>query len=227
MPPGRPRTAPPGETVEGGGRPTAGRDGDAGAVRRSDDTNGEMTQSASRDAGFLTVANLLSLSRIPLGLSLLALNDPRWMAAVVAVGALTDLLDGLIARLAGSVSEIGVLLDPFCDKLFVVLGLVSFLPGAGLDWAGFLILILRDVFTAGSYLLGRLVGRTVPFRSRTGGKVTTALQVGTLFALIFRPDLVPAFVLLVGAASVYAVVDYGMAGIRARQSRAGAAGLSR
>ena len=177
-----------------------------------------MTESSRHDPGFLTVSNLLSLSRIPLGLSLLALGDPFWMAAVVAAGALTDLLDGLIARLTGTVSHIGVLLDPFCDKLFVLLGLVSFLPGGGLDWAGFLILILRDVFTAGSYLLSMLVGRTVPFRSRLGGKATTALQVGTLFALIFRPELVPLFVLAVGTASVYAVVDYGMAGIRARQA---------
>lgn len=183
-----------------------------------------MTESTDRDPGFLTISNLLSLSRIPLGLSLLALTDPRWMAAVVAAGALTDLLDGLIARLTDTVSEIGVLLDPFCDKLFVLLGLVSFLPGGGLDWAGFLILILRDVFTAGSYLLGMLVGRRIPFRSRLGGKITTALQVGTLFALIFRPALVSGFVLLVGAASVYAVADYGMAGIRARQSGGTGAG---
>lgn len=186
-----------------------------------------MTERSSPEPGFLTVSNLLSLSRVPLGLSLLALQDPVWMAAVVAAGALTDLMDGLIARLTGTVSEIGVLLDPFCDKLFVLLGLVSFLPGGELDWAGFLILILRDIFTAGSYLLAALVGRTVPFRSRLGGKITTALQVGTLFALIFRPELVTALVLLVGAASVYAVADYGVAGIRARQSGGGAAaGLS-
>lgn len=212
--------------MEGDGAPAAAERGDAGAGTGNVDTNGEMTERSSRDAGFLTVSNLLSLSRIPLGISLLALTDPRWMAGVVAVGALTDLLDGLIARLTGTMSEIGVLLDPFCDKLFVLLGLMSFLPGGDLDWAGFLILVLRDVFTAGTYLLGRLMGRRVPFRSRLGGKATTALQVATLFALIFRPEFVPACVLLVGAASVYAVVDYGMAGIRAWQSGAGVPGLT-
>lgn len=179
-----------------------------------------MTGSESRDPGFLTVSNLLSLSRIPLGLSLLALSDQRWLAAVVAVGALTDFLDGLIARLSGTTSEIGELLDPFCDKLFVLLGLLSFLPGGPLDWAGFLILIIRDVFTAGSFLLSLLVGRSLAFRSRMGGKVTTGLQVGTFFALIFWPRGVPLFVLLVGVASVYAVIDYGMHGIRRRQREA-------
>jgi phosphatidylglycerophosphate synthase len=181
-----------------------------------------MPKRHTRDPGFLTLSNLLSLSRIPLGLSLLAVTDQRALALIVAVGALTDLLDGLIARLTHTVSEIGVLLDPFCDKFFVLAGLVSFLPGGGLDWAGFLILILRDVFTAGSYLLARLVGRVLPFRSRTGGKVTTALQVATFFALIFSPRLVPLLVFLVGAVSVYAIIDYGLVGLRARQR--GAAG---
>lgn len=181
-----------------------------------------MAIQSQDDPGFLTVSNLLSLSRIPLGIAFLAVTSEPWLAAIVAAGALTDLLDGLIARLSRTVSHVGVLLDPLCDKIFILLGLVSFLPSGHLDWAGFLLLIVRDVFTAGSYLLGRLVGRVVPFRSRTGGKVTTALQVLTLFALIFQPRLVPLSVLLVGIASVYAVIDYGTAGIRVRQERAAA-----
>jgi len=157
---------------------------------------------------------MLSLSRIPLGVSLLVVSNTRWLAGIVALAALTDLLDGLIARLSGTVSEIGILLDPFCDKLFVLLGLVSFLPGPHMDWAAFLILILRDIFTAGTYLLGRLVGRGVPFRSRFGGKLTTALQLATLFVLLFWPAYVAPLVLLTGLASVYAILDYGMAGLR-------------
>lgn len=176
--------------------------------------------SEPRDPGFLTLSNLLSLSRIPLGLSLLALSQERWIATVVAVAAATDFLDGVIARISGTTSEIGELLDPFCDKLFVLLGLVSFLPGGHLGWPGFLILILRDVFTGGSFLLSLLVGRSLAFRSRMGGKVTTGLQIATFFALIFWPRIVPLCVLLVGASSVYAVIDYGMQGIRRRQREA-------
>lgn len=174
-----------------------------------------MTSAGSRrDPGFLTVANLLSLTRIPLGLSLLALEDRGLLLAVVALGAATDFADGLLARWSDTESEIGTLLDPFCDKFFVLVGLISFLPGGHLDWAGFLVLILRDLFTAGSWLLARIVGRRIPYRSRLGGKVTTALQVGTFFALIVAPRVVPLFVIAVGAASVVAILDYGMVGIR-------------
>lgn len=176
----------------------------------------------THDPGFLTLSNLLSLSRIPLGLAFVAVTDAQLQAAIVAVAAATDLLDGFIARVSGTVSQIGLLLDPLCDKLFVVVGLSAFLAGSRLDWAGYLILILRDVFTAGSYLLGRLVGRVIPFRPRWGGKAATALQLLTLLALVFWPPYVPLLVILVGIVSVYAIIDYGTSALRREWRRAAA-----
>lgn len=184
----------------------------------------ESSERTHDDPGILTVANLLSLSRIPLGLCFLFVSDEMALAIIAGVGATTDLLDGFIARASHTVSEIGVLLDPFCDKFFVLMGLVSFLPSDHLGWAGFVILILRDIFTAGVFLLGRLTGRlagrSAPFRSRFGGKLATVLQIGTLFALIFAPAYVPALILAVGAVSVFAIGDYGFAGLRNLQEAA-------
>lgn len=197
------------------GRPGEVGRQEAGGAPASDGAHGRPTQ--DHDPGFLTVSNLLSLSRIPLGVSFLTLQDPRWMALVVFLGGVTDLLDGLIARLSRTVSQVGLLLDPFCDKLFVLLCLVSFLPTAHLLWADFLILILRDVFTGGSYMVGRLVGRVIPFRPRLGGKVVTFLQLLTLLALIFWPEYVPLLILLVGVASVYSIIDYGTSAVREEQ----------
>lgn len=197
------------------GRPwEVGRQEADGAPAR-DGAHGRPAQ--DHDPGFLTVSNLLSLSRIPLGVSFLTLQDPLWMALVVFLGGVTDLLDGLIARLSRTVSQVGLLLDPFCDKLFVLLCLISFLPTAHLLWADFLILILRDVFTGGSYMVGRLVGRVIPFRPRLAGKVVTFLQLLTLLALIFWPEYVPLLILLVGVASVYSIIDYGTSALREEQ----------
>lgn len=165
-------------------------------------------------AGFLTVGNFLSLLRIPLGFLFLVVHDPGWVATIIVVGAATDLLDGLVARLTRTESEIGALLDPFCDRIFVFLALVSFLPSGRIDWAAFLILILRDIFTGGVFLVGRLAGKEMPFHSRIGGKVTTALQVAALLTLIFQPDYVKVPVYLAGVAAVFAIIDYGTAGIR-------------
>ena len=174
---------------------------------------------ADDDPGFLTPSNLLSLTRIPLAFVFLVTDDPRLLAGVVAVGAFTDLADGIIARLSGTESQIGVLLDPFCDKFFVLMGLVSFLPGSGLGWSGFAVLILRDIFTAGSYATGLIAGKVVPFTSRLGGKLTTLLQVFTLFALIFAREWVPLLVIAVAAASLYAIIDYGNQAIRGLQRK--------
>lgn len=165
-------------------------------------------------SGFLTVGNFLSLLRIPLGLMFLVIHDPFWVAGIVVVGAATDLLDGLVARWTHTESEIGALLDPFCDRIFVFLALVSFLPTGRIGWAGFLILILRDIFTGGVFLVGRLAGKEMPFHSRMGGKITTSLQVAALLTLIFYPYYAKVPVFLAGIAAVYAIIDYGTAGIR-------------
>ena len=162
----------------------------------------------------LTIGNFLSLLRIPLGFMFLAIDDALWVAIILMVGAATDLLDGFLARVTHTESEIGALLDPFCDRIFVFLALVSFLPSGRIDWAGFLILILRDIFTGGVFLVGRLAGREMPFHSRMGGKVTTFLQVTALFALLFWPQYAKLPIFLAGAAAVYAIIDYGTAGIR-------------
>ncbi len=131
------------------------------------------------------------------------------MALLVVAAALTDVADGFIARVSGTRSHIGLLLDPLCDKLFVLIALSTFLTGSTLDWASFLILILRDIFTGGSYFIGRLLHLLIPFRARWGGKIATALQLLTLLALIFEPRYVPLLVILVGIVSVYAIIDYG------------------
>jgi phosphatidylglycerophosphate synthase len=179
-----------------------------------------VSRPPAHDAGFLTLSNLLSLSRIPLGVAFVAVSDVGVMAMLVAAAAATDVLDGFIARASGTVSHIGLLLDPLCDKLFVLLALSAFVAGTGLDWAAFLILILRDIFTAGSYFLGRLIGRIIPFRPRWGGKIATGLQLLTLLALIFWPEYVPLLVVLVGVVSVYAIIDYGMSALRMDWRRA-------
>lgn len=177
-----------------------------------------MSGGDGEDRGFLTVSNLLSLSRIPLGVTFLALRDPLALTIVLAVGAATDLLDGWIARLTDTRTEIGAVLDPLCDRVFVFLALVSFLPGGHIDWAGFVILILRDVFTGGVFIVSKIVDEKLPFHSRLGGRMTTALQVVALFTLLLAPDYVKIPIFLVGISSVYAIIDYGMAGVRAGYS---------
>lgn len=83
----------------------------------------------------MTWPNLLSLSRIPLGLlGLLALKQESdthgfWAILVCIVAALTDWLDGVLARRATHVTPFGVVVDPIADKFFaaiMVVGLILY-----------------------------------------------------------------------------------------------------
>ena len=69
----------------------------------------------------ITIPNLLSLFRlllIPLLIWLyLFRGDNTWAIAVLALSALTDIVDGFIARRFNMISDLGKILDPIADKL--------------------------------------------------------------------------------------------------------------
>ena len=69
-----------------------------------------------------TPSNILSASRLVLTIpaALLTLADMRWPAfAVCVVAAITEVLDGQLARRHNEVSEFGKVIDPLADKVFV------------------------------------------------------------------------------------------------------------
>ena len=78
---------------------------------------------------FFNQANLLTLARVGLAFLFLALfYHPNlyvyYLAVFVfALGALTDLLDGHVARQQKLVSEFGKLIDPLADKILLCSGL--------------------------------------------------------------------------------------------------------
>ena len=71
----------------------------------------------------LTPANQLTLLRmllIPVFALCLLYGKPGWALATFIVAALTDLFDGLVARLSGSSTTLGAWLDPMADKLLII-----------------------------------------------------------------------------------------------------------
>src|SRR4051812_24006719 len=73
-------------------------------------------------APFLDAANLLTLSRIPLGaLILLNARNRKIVLSLIAAAGVTDMLDGWVARRDPRHSQaVGAWLDPLCDKAFVL-----------------------------------------------------------------------------------------------------------
>ncbi len=148
----------------------------------------DMARASSR---FWTVSNMLSLSRVFLSVPfvlvmLLDVPGARWWAlAILVVGALTDNLDGLLARRRNEISEWGKILDPLGDKVgiaavAVALYFKNLLPG----WF-FVLLLVRDllIFAGGMYI--RSV-RGVVLPSNTAGKWAVGVVAATLLLLLLE-----------------------------------------
>lgn len=166
-----------------------------------------------------TVPNALSFLRVPLAVLFVAVESVPIRAIVLTAVALTDALDGWIARTTGQTSRWGALLDAAFDKIFAFVAVGTFLLEQKIGVGAFLVLISRDLYIAVGFLVSRVARWAVPVSARAGGKVVTVLQVATLYVLLLGPSrAVGPAVWLVGLASAYAIVDYTRTGARAVRS---------
>jgi CDP-diacylglycerol--glycerol-3-phosphate 3-phosphatidyltransferase/cardiolipin synthase len=139
-----------------------------------------------------SLPNLLTLSRIVAVPVLVALLWwPGWTAGyaigfvVYCVIALTDYLDGYLARAQGTVSKLGIFLDPIADKIMVaavILILVHNRDITGFSVIAGLIILLREIMVSG--LREFLAGLKVSVPVSQLAKWKTALQLVSLGALI-------------------------------------------
>jgi CDP-diacylglycerol--glycerol-3-phosphate 3-phosphatidyltransferase len=143
-------------------------------------------RSLKQDA--LNLPNLLTMGRvvaIPLILWLIQRGTPKdcFIAAAVYSGAaITDLLDGYLARKLRVVSVLGKFLDPLADKLLVMASLVWMIPmGRIAEWAVAL-LIAREISITALRSIASSEG--VVIAAGEGGKSKTALQMVGILCLI-------------------------------------------
>jgi CDP-diacylglycerol--glycerol-3-phosphate 3-phosphatidyltransferase len=125
--------------------------------------------------------NVLSIGRIaliPIVVVLLGSDQPetRWLAVMVfAVGALSDLLDGYLARRHEMTTAVGAWLDPLSDKLFVIVPAVALTLNGEFPWWATAVIVLREV--AVSLLRWRLDQRSVSMPASRAGKAKTFSQI--------------------------------------------------
>ena len=140
----------------------------------------------------LNLPNALTLIRIllvPVLVVALTVESPggSTIAAIVfAIAALTDGLDGYIARSRQAVTTFGKVMDPVADKLMVAAALISLVS---LDrvaaWVA-MVIIAREFAVSGLRIAAGQQGVVIP-ASRLG-KVKTIVQVGAVLALIAAND---------------------------------------
>ena len=107
-------------------------------------------------------------------------------AIVFAIAALTDGLDGYIARSRQSVTTFGKVMDPVADKLMIAAALISLVS---LDrvagWVA-MVIIAREFAVSGLRIAAGQQGVVIPASGL--GKVKTIVQVGAVLALIAAND---------------------------------------
>ena len=138
-----------------------------------------------------SLPNLLTLSRIlavPLLMVLMwGVGPYEWLAAfiVFCIAGLTDYLDGYLARAQGTVSKIGVFLDPIADKIMVAAVIVMLIDSDivhGLAVVAALIILLREIIVSG--LREYLATLQVSLPVSKLAKWKTAFQMIALGALV-------------------------------------------
>ncbi|MEX2290374.1 MAG: CDP-diacylglycerol--glycerol-3-phosphate 3-phosphatidyltransferase [Mycobacteriales bacterium] len=137
-------------------------------------------------ANYLTVLRLLL---VPVFLAVLFARGGQdaglrlIAAAVFVLAALTDRIDGQIARSRGLVTSFGKLMDPIADKALIGAALIGLSLLGELPWWVTVLVLVREI---GVTLLRLVVLRHGVLPSGRGGKLKTALQ-GVALTLYLLP----------------------------------------
>lgn len=131
-----------------------------------------------------TKVTLLRLFAVPLVIGLVLAGRLPAAGAVALLAALSDGLDGALARRRGEVTQLGRIADPsidalFCGSTLAALALAGALPGWVVLLAG-----LRYALLAGGALALRLLAGSLTVRATVAGRRFYALQYGLLVLLL-------------------------------------------
>src|SRR6476661_1513891 len=117
-------------------------------------------------AGLRSIPNIISLSRVALAVAFVMDHDPNARIGIVLAAAVTDMLDGWLARKAGVTSRFGALVDPFADRVFALVAVATFVYEGSLTTLEYFIMIFRDLMTAVGFLVAKSVSWLKPVEFR-------------------------------------------------------------
>ena len=140
----------------------------------------------------LNVPNVLTLLRIllvpVLVVALLSAtpNGSALAAAVFALAALTDGLDGYIARSRKDITTFGKVMDPIADKLLIAAALITLVSLHRVAAWVAMVIIAREFAVSGLRIAAGQQGVVIP--ASPLGKLKTVVQVAAILAVIATGD---------------------------------------
>lgn len=138
-----------------------------------------------------TIPNFMSLFRlllVPFIIWTYWRKEYAIAGGMVLLSALTDVLDGIIARRFNMVSDLGKMMDPLCDKLTHAALLVCLVTRYRYIWLVFGLLVVKELTML--FLGGVMVKRCGEVHSaKWYGKLCTVVFESVMLALILFPGL--------------------------------------
>jgi len=174
----------------------------------------------------MNVPNAITIIRIlliPLFLYKVIQGDMVFATVVYLAAAISDGLDGFIARVWNLKTELGTFLDPMADKLlvttsFLTLSILKIIP----LWIA-LAVISRDFIIVGGSLLVYLMKGELTIHPQAIGKVTTFFHfsyillvlLGSAFVIPFLSRLHDPMLFITGGLTIISLVVYIFDGLKA------------
>ncbi len=156
------------------------------------------------------VPNLLSIFRIAAAFAFPAL-PVAWRVPLIVLAALSEFLDGFLARKWKAVTALGQILDPIADKLFILATVGVLIYEGRVTVLQFILLAARDIVVAigsASVIFEKRRQAISHLKPRWSGKVATGFQFALLFVLFTKWGTPQPLLYVTIALSVISAVDY-------------------
>ena len=155
------------------------------------------------------IPNIITLSRIPMAVALpFVQSSPAIFWTLYLLCGLSDVLDGAVARLTGTVSPLGERLDTLSDIVFVAVWMVLFIPAINVGrwlwiWTGIIAFIKVVNVISGLAMKKGFVAKHTPANKATG-ILLLLLPMIVLWEVIKVP-----YIILVSLLATFATVQEG------------------
>ena len=145
----------------------------------------------------VNAANVLTMVRmllVPAVVVLLVVEIPYGYVVAITlfiIAAVTDTLDGYLARSRDSVTTFGQFMDPLADKLLIVAPLIALVGMQRLPAWVAMVIIAREIAVVVLRLVGLSQGVSIP--ADRYGKIKTFFQIAAIVSLMLPHSLFPGW----------------------------------
>jgi CDP-diacylglycerol--glycerol-3-phosphate 3-phosphatidyltransferase len=136
----------------------------------------------------VNVPTIITFSRILIIIPFIwvASRNPLFGAILFSIAAITDFLDGYIARRSQQVTKTGILLDPIADKLLVISAIIVLVDMELVAAWIAIVIIAREFIVTGLRVVA--LSKDILIPAEMGGKIKVVAQIASVLVLLLDKD---------------------------------------